>query len=341
LEEVIKNLGGKDITIFFPDRENDGYGLNLKALDNLKNKAPGLLITLDLGIGNVEEIEVAKKIGFEVLIVDHHEILTRVPDTKIIVDPKQKDDSFAFKGLANVGITYKLALEILGENISENLKNSFLELTALGTIADMVPQENENKYFIEQGLRSLKNTFRPGLRAFLDILGEGEVFGGGLLKFISALNSAESLGFENETHFLLTCSDSGKCRKIAEDLIVKTNLKQQKIKEAVEEIERRVSAEPEGPIIFEGDIAWKLTMAGAVASIVSQKFNKPAFIFKKMSTESCGSVRNPEGTDSVDAMKTCSNLLITFGGHQRASGFRVKNENLDEFKQCLCAYFTK
>lgn len=341
LQEAIKNIGGLVDCVFFPDRETDGYGLNYKAIDLLKSRVPAVLITLDLGIGNVKEIELAKELGFEVIIVDHHETLDVVPNIEIIVDPKQKIDPFAFKGLANVGITYKLALEILGKDASQALKNSLLELTALGTIADMVPQIDENKDFIEQGLRSLKNTFRPGLRAFLDIIGEGEVFSGGFLKIISALNSADSLGFENETHFLLTCSDIRACREMAEKLIAKTNQKQQKIKEASEEVIRRHLQNPDCPIVFEGDISWRLTLAGAVASIVSNKLLKPTFIYKKMSDESCGSVRNPEGTDSVEAMKSCKDLLITYGGHQRASGFRVKNSNLESFKNGLIKYFSK
>src|ERR1035437_2729335 len=140
LEEAIKNLGGHVEYAFFPDRETDGYGLNLKALEMLKDKVPALLITLDLGIGNIEEVDAANKMGFEVIIVDHHETLFGVPNASIVVDPKQKDDDYPFKGLANVGIAYNLSREMIGKNISQNLKNSFLELAALGTIADMVPQ---------------------------------------------------------------------------------------------------------------------------------------------------------------------------------------------------------
>ncbi|MBI1866310.1 MAG: DHH family phosphoesterase, partial [Candidatus Staskawiczbacteria bacterium] len=187
LEETIKNLGGEISAVFFPDREVDGYGVNAKALDILKDKAPALFITLDLGIGNVKEVEIAKKLGFEVIIIDHHETLNGIPDTPLIIDPKQKDDNYSFKGLANVGVTFRLCEEILSDKISENLRNSLLELAALGTISDMVPQTDENQKIIEEGLRSLKNTFRPALRAFLDILGEGYVFQGALQKIISAL----------------------------------------------------------------------------------------------------------------------------------------------------------
>jgi len=341
LKEAIKSLGGEICCVFFPDRERDGYGINFNALDILKSKAPALFITLDLGIGNVKEVEMANKMGFEVLIVDHHEPLFRVPEASIIVDPKQKDDDYAFKQLANVGITFKLCEEILGDKISKNLRNSFFELTALGTIADMVPQIDENEKIIEEGLRSLKNTFRPALRAFLDILGEGPIFDGALQKIISALNAAESIDFENESYKLLTSSSKEECREIVQTLLGRNKYKQQQVADVTREVERRIYNNSSSPIIFEGDPAWKLTLAGPVASIMCQKYGKPVFIYKKMDKESCGSVRNPKGTNSVDAMKTCADFLLTYGGHAQASGFRLRNEDIEKFKNCLSNYFKK
>ncbi|MEK7562580.1 MAG: DHH family phosphoesterase [Patescibacteria group bacterium] len=339
LEEAIKSLGGNIDSAFFPDRENDGYGINLNALNILKNKAPALFITLDLGIGNIKEVEVANKMGFEVLIVDHHEMLVGIPPASIIVDPKQEGDDFPFKGMANVGITFKLCEELLGSSISKSLKNSFLELTALGTIADMVPQIDENQKIIEEGLRSLKNTFRPALRAFLDLLGEGRIFEGSLQKIISALNASESINFQNESYFLLTNSSLPKCKEMAQRLINESQQKQFKVKEITQEVERRIMQKQDASVIFEGDPSWKLTLAGSVASIISQKYEKPAFIFKKMDEESCGSVRNPRNTNSVEAMKTCTDFLLTYGGHANASGFRVKNKDLKKFEDCLNNYF--
>ena len=341
LEEAIKSLGGHVDCAFFPDRENDGYGINMRALEMLKDKAPALFITLDLGIGNVKEVEIANQMGFEVIIVDHHETLVGVPNASIIVDPKQPLDKYPFKGLANVGVTFNLCLELLGDNISENLKNSFYELAALGTIADMVPQVEQNQEIIEKGLRSLKNTFRPALRAFLEILGTGVVFEGSIPKIISGLNAAESLNFENESYRLLTSPDLSECKGIAEILLNKNYQKQQLVKSITQEVERRIAQKPDETVIFEGDPAWRLTLAGSVASIICNKYQKPAFIFKKMDKESCGSVRNPVGTNSVDAMKTCADILMTYGGHANASGFRVKNENLEKFRNRLNEFFIR
>lgn len=341
LEEAIKNLGG-EVAVAFPDREKDGYGINRKALEFLKDKTPALFITLDLGIGNVKEVEIANEMGFEVLIIDHHKVLEALPNAKIIVDPQQEGDEYSFKGLCNAGLTFILAKELLGDSLSQTLKNSFLELAALATIADMVPQVEDNKVFIEEGLRSLKNTFRPGLKVFLELLGKGEVAAGGYLKIISALNAAESVDFANDSYLLLTTSSLEQAKELAEMLLGKVILKQEKIKQIVDEVERRITPKINETIIFEGDPAWKLTLAGPVASIIAQKYEKPTFIFRKGDKESCGSVRSlAENQDSVKAMNSCSSFLLTYGGHPKASGFRIKNEHLEKFKSSLVEYFKK
>jgi single-stranded-DNA-specific exonuclease len=127
--------------------------------------------------------------------------------------------------------------------------------------------------------------------------------------------------------------------ELAQRLISKTQYKQQKIQEICQEVERRIAKQPDEAIIFEGDQAWKLIWAGSVASILYTKYNKPTFIFRKGDHDSAGSVRSPLGKNSVEAMKSCEKLLITYGGHPQASGFRLKNENLQLFKKRLNEYF--
>jgi len=341
LKETIQNLGGSICTVFFPDRENDGYGITEKALNQLKDIAPALLISVDLGIGNFEETKIAKSRGFEIIIIDHHQILNHLPEVSIIVDPKQKGDNYPFKGLATAGIVFKLSQALLGKNFSENLKKSFLELTALATLADMMPVAEDNKIFIDEGLNALRNTFRPGLRVFFEILNDSTFINSNLQKIISALNTCEVVDNINQTYLLLTSPSLEESKKIAQNLIDKSQKKQFQVKEIVGAVERKIANKLTEPIIFEGDSFWPLILAGSVASILCQKYGKPTFIFKKGENESYGSVRVPKEVNSVDAMASCSELLITFGGHPPASGFRLKNENLEKFKNCLIKYFTK
>jgi len=342
LEEAIKNLGGEVFMALFPNRENDGYGINVRALELLKDKAPALFITLDLGIANVKEVATANEMRFEVIVVDHHQQLDVLPPAKIIVDPQQKGDDSDFEYLCNAGLAFKLIEELLKDSFSRSLKDSFLELVALATIADMMPQIGENKIFIEQGLKSLPKTFRPGLRAFVNMMGEGEVASGGFGKIISALNSAESIDFKNEAYELLTTSSKETCWEISENLLSKLQLKHQMIKQITEEVERRIKKKPNETIVFEGDPAWRLVLAGPVASVIASKYGKPTFIFKRDGEQSYGSVRAlQEGQNSVEAMKSCADILLTYGGHPKASGFRIKTEDLEQFKQRLTEYFKK
>lgn len=342
LKEAIKSLGGEVFMVLFPDRENDGYGLNMRALEVLKNASPALLITLDLGIGNVKEIALANQMGFEVIVIDHHESLASLPEASIILDPKQAGDDSGYQYLCNAGLVFKLCEVMLGNDFSLQLQNNFLELVALATISDMVPQVGENVVFIERGLRSMRKTFRPGLKVFFEKFGEGEIVSGGFSKIISLINVAESVDWKNEAYHLLTSRLHQEAMIILENLSAKIFYKQQKIREISEEVFRRVAQKGDQNIIFEGDPSWKLTLAGPVASIVAQKYGKPTFIFKKMESESCGSVRSlGEGENAVDAMKTCQDFLITYGGHAKAAGFRVKNEDLEKFKKNLADFFMK
>ena len=336
LKESIKNLGGEVIAVYFPDREIEGYGISKTALSHLKQFSPALLIALDCGIGNFKEVKVAKKLGIEVIIVDHHEVLDKLPAAKIIVDPKQKSDKYSFKGLANTGISFKLSEAILGEKMSPVIRNNFLEMVALATIADMMPQEDENKVFIEDGLNDLENSWRPGIQAFF----ETEIFDHYLnlnqkvSKIISLLNVRDVENNLPASFRLLTSPSVEDSKKLIEKLLEKSFQKKEKIEEIIREIESRLLKKQE-PIIFEGAAHFEVMLISSVASTLCHRYKKPSFIYKKLEKESQGTVRTPAGINGVSLMKKCKKYLITFGGHAQASGFRVKNENLEKFKECL------
>jgi single-stranded-DNA-specific exonuclease len=334
LEESIKNLGGKVSAIYFPDRETEGYGINPLALAYLKQFAPGLLVTVDCGIGNVKEVELAKKIGFDVVIVDHHEILEKIPKAQIVVDPKQKGDK-SFKGLAAAGLAFRLAEILLDESMTENLRQNFLELTALATIADMMPKIDENEILIAEGSKYLESSWRPGISAFFEIpsiqicpnLNEK------IQRIISVLNSRDIENRLPVSYRVLTNKSLEDSKDLIIKLLGKTDQRKEKIKKISEELAQKVKENDK--IIFEGNRDWEAEIISPIASILCQQFIKPVFIYKILKGESMGTVRTPEGIDSVALMKKCKKLLITFGGHPKASGFRAKNGNLEKFKECL------
>lgn len=342
LKETLKTLGVNIESIYFPDRETEGYGLNEKALHFLKPIAPALLITLDCGIGNFEEAKLAKKMGFEVIILDHHVVLDKLPEVAIIVDPKQKGDTYPFKNFAATGIIFKLCQLLLGEKLGENLKNNFLELVALATLADMMPEQEENKTFIEDGLKSLETTYRPGLKVFFEIdiikdfLSTRQI----AQKIISALNIPTPKDHSNKSYELLTCSSLSVAKNLAEELLEKAEQKKARVREIVQTVEERLSGKEES-IVFEGDPYWSIILSGTVASKICYTYQKPTFIFKKGEKESQGAVRMPKGLNGVEAMAYCKEFLITFGGHPPAAGFRLENKNLEGFKKCLVDYFGK
>lgn len=341
LEESIKILGGRVSAFFFPDREKEGYGLNESALNYLKKYAPALLILLDCGIGNFKEVEIAGKMGFDVVIIDHHKVLNNLPVASIIVDPRQKGEKYPFREFATAGIVFRLARILLKNNFSEAAERDFLTLTGLATIADMMTKTDDNKEFIEKGLVYLKNTARPGLKVFYYIL--PDFFNKNPIEFaqkiISACHAGGTHRHLNEGYLLFTAASTEKAKMLARKLLKKARLRQLKIKKIVEKIEKKLSKQREDPIIFEGDKSLEILMAGPAASIICRNHNKPIFLYGHRKAESQGAVRTPKNIDGVKAMMSCANFLEVYGGHPQAAGFKIKNKNLKSFKECLMGYF--
>lgn len=343
LKETLKNLGSREPVIYFPNRGKEGYGINETALSFLKKEAPALFIVLDCGIGNFEEVVRAKKMGFEIIIIDHHEILEKLPEALIIVDPKQKGDEYPFKELAAAGILFRLSQIMLAKKSGESLKRGFLELAALATLADMMPQVGENKILTEEGLRSLESTFRPGLKVFFE-MNSLQPFSSVrqiAQKIISALNAPSASDHLNQTYLLLTTPSPQEAKNLATTLLEKAYQKQAKIREITEELEEKILKKMEEPIIFEGDSFSPLILTGPIASRICNLHQKPTFIFERGLKESQGAVRMPKDLNGVQALIKCKEFLKTYGGHPRAAGFKLENKNLEKFKTCLIEYFSK
>lgn len=343
LKESIKSLGGKVEDLYFPNRETEGYGINEKALRSLAGLAPALFITLDCGISNFEEVKLAKELGFEVIIIDHHEILGKLPQASIIVDPKQKDDKYPFKQFATAGIAFRLSQILLTKKNNQGLRKNFLELAALATIADMMPEVEENKDIIEEGLRLLESTWRPGLKVFFSInsLKDYRPIRQIAQKIISAINAGEPQNHLHESYFLLSSQSLDEAKILALDLLEKASQKKIKVQEIVREIEKRASKNSTSTIIFEGDPFWPFLLIGPIASKVYALFHKPTFIFKKSEKEIQGALRMPKELNGVEALIQCQESLKTFGGHPQAAGFRLEDRNLEKFKKCLINYFSR
>ncbi len=351
LRETLEILGlnSSKIYTYFPDRETEGYGINEKALKLLEPKAPALFVALDCGVGNLKEVEIAKNMGFEAMIIDHHEVLSKLPKVSIIINPKQKSDKYPFKNLSCAGIVYKLVKFLL---LPKEDLEKFLELVAISTIADKMPILDENKELVRKGLLALNQTKRPGLKILITQTGfsipkiitkEDKDLNRTIedfrKKILPPLNIWETGNHQSEVYSFLTEKSPKKAKRLAMILLKKSGERKEKIKRIFEKVEKRVANSKEC-LIFEGDTEWPLVLAGPVASRICQKYKKPTFIFKKSVSESVGSVRVPQGFNAVKALIKCSLFLETYGGHALAAGFRLKNRNLGKFKKCLIGFFS-
>ena len=339
MREPVKNLGGNVVANYFPDREVEGYGITPTALNLLKKFAPALLVAVDLGIGNFDELKQAKALGFDTMVIDHHEILDGVPQADIVVDPKQPGDNYGFKFFSAAGLVLKVAERALGGSMSPMLRSNFLELAALATMADMMPREDENRQIIDEGVANIAGSFRPGIRAFFEddafFAPDQAGLNRRLNRIISILNVRDMHDGIPAAYKLLTADSLDAARQLIGEFIKINELRRERIREVTEEIEERIIGSTDEPIIFEGSANWDLNLLGTIASIVSVKYQKPTFVYKTLATQTQGTVRSTEDVDSVALMKKCKDLLITFGGHPKASGFRLENQNIKAFKQCL------
>lgn len=342
MKEALKNLSIEPAAIYFPDREAEGYGLTPTAISQFEKLAPALIVVMDMGISNFDEIALANKKGFEVILIDHHQVLGgKLPPASLIVDPKQEGETYPFQGFAACGLTFRVAERMLGERMTPALRKSLVELAALGTIADMMPREQDNVEIIEEGLSSIAHSWRPGLDAFFEFvpLKDFVSLEDRVSQIISILNVRDIEDGLPGAYRVLSAATKEEADRLVQHLWKMNKVRQDNIRAFVEDVEDRVMRHDDDSIIFEGTKNLDYVLLGSAASILSNRHDKPVFLYKEKAEESIGSARAPSGYDTVKAMSTCKDLLISYGGHAPASGFRFKNENKEEFQKCLFQYF--
>ncbi|MDD4358328.1 MAG: DHH family phosphoesterase [Candidatus Pacebacteria bacterium] len=349
LEEAVCNLASllkkkiPKIIIAFPDRDKEGYGLNERALAFLNKKKgnkKSLLITLDCGITNVKEVEEARKMGFEVIIVDHHKVLDEVPEADIIVDPKHPLDDCYFKEYANAGLTFKLVEEILGDQMSSYLRSTFIELVMLATIADMMAEEEENQKWIYEGLLNINKSQRPAILAFMEILGPMNSKREFVNRIISVFNTVKMKDHRVITYDFIRTNNFEEAKEKVKEFLQDAEDRQNEIRALTENLKEELKNDLSN-VVFKGSRDYRADYLGAVASRLVGFLGKPVFLYAQKKDLSRGTVRVPKGIDAVKAMDSCKEVLMMYGGHAPAAGFTVKNENLEKFKDCLIKYFGK
>lgn len=331
------------VEYYIPDRHEEGYGLNLSAVQSLRDKGFTVLITVDCGISSVAEAVLAKAIGLDMIITDHHECQEEVPKAYAVINPKQSDCQYPYTMLAGVGLAYKLSMALLGELIIP-IREELLELAAFGTIADLAPLVDENRILAKHGLAALSQTKSLGLSALIACSElKGKEITAGHVGFMLApkINAAGRIDDPKMGVVLLTTENEAEAFEIA-GLLKDTNDKRQQLEkdivdEAIRQLENREDFKEQHISIVQGE-GWNSGVIGIVASRLVERFHKPAIVFSITDQKAKGSARSIDGFDIFEALCAFAPMFDKFGGHEQAAGLTVPLESFFDFKSQLEAY---
>ncbi|MFF2094016.1 single-stranded-DNA-specific exonuclease RecJ [Paenibacillus sp. NPDC058174] len=343
LVHVFRELG-YHFDYYIPHRALEGYGLNRAALELAASEGVELIVTVDTGISAYEEIEFAKELGLDVVVTDHHEPPEQIPDACAVVNPKREDCTYPFKGLAGVGVAFKLAQALMGRAPIE-----WTDIVALGTIADIMPLVGENRYIVRCGLERLRNTGNIGFRALAEAAGfelDGVTSTTVAFSMAPRINAAGRLDHAKRAVELLTTSHYDDAILAASSLDV-LNKERQRIvesitKEAAQQWDEKCSAaKTEGRavpsvIVLAGE-GWNVGVIGIVASKLLERHYKPVVILGiDGDSGMCkGSARSIDGYDLHAALTECDELMDHYGGHQAAAGMSLHRDRLAELESRL------
>ncbi len=318
-----------------PNRFREGYGLKVEALDQLKAAGADLVITVDCGIRSLEEANHARHLGLDLIITDHHHPLDEMPDALAIIDPKQPGDSYPEKELAGVGLAYKLVEGLSNHPEGNNLPaEQFLDLVAIGTVADLAPLVGENRYFVRQGLLRLQKPTRQGIQSLMGVCElQPQSITASHIGFALGprINAAGRLNSAYHALELLTTRDLGRAVFLAQYL-QKANQERQKLTRAIEARAEELTLQQrkEALLLFAVHPDFNPGVVGLAASRLVEKYYRPAIIGhhgEEVTRCSCRSIPEFHITQALDQ---CGDLLEYYGGHAAAAGFTVRNENLNE-----------
>ena len=345
LVEMLTELGWT-VQSHLPGRFDDGYGLSAVALEKcLEQFKAGIVLAVDCGSTAVKAIEFLNDKKIDVLVLDHHQVSTPPPEPFAMVNPQLSDDYPNFQELCSVGLAFKLAHALVKRGRQEGLQKErdldlkkYIDLVALGTVADLVPLTGENRKLVHSGLEQLGETTRPGLIALKKVANVSKpvtVFNVGF-HLGPRLNAAGRMDNPDAALNLLIAKDRYEADKAA-DTLDNYNRERREIErdistQAVESVRQRFDP-GEDFVIVEGNMEWHLGVIGIVASRVMREFYRPTFILASDGDGWKGSARSIEGFDLAEAMRSCDDLLNDHGGHAMAAGVSVKPGRLDAFRE--------
>lgn len=332
---------GASVSYYIPERQSEGYGLNLEALEGLIAKGADLVITVDCGISSYDIVEAVRD-RLALVITDHHEAPAFIPRAVAVVDHKQPNCPYPDKNLAGVGVAYKLCQAIWQERTGE-VYQADLDIVALGTVADVVPLVGENRILVKAGLSKMQLQPNRGIKALIDVAGlKDRKITAGHIGYTLAprLNAAGRVAHATRAVELLTTPSQEEAYEIAEGL-QETNLERQALERDIHEMARQ-DVLKQGPdadyVVVVGGQDWHPGVIGIVASRLVEEFYKPTLVISIKDGIGKGSCRAIDNCNIYEALQSAEDLLIQFGGHQAAAGFSIKEDKIPALRERLAQY---
>lgn len=335
---------GADVIFYIPQREGEGYGMNIGAVEYLKEQGVSLIVTVDNGISSVQEVARANELGIDVVVTDHHRPQEILPDAVAVVDAYRPDDTSPYKHFSGVGIAFKLLMALEdGAGDVEDLLEAYSDLAAIGTIGDIVPLTGENRTLIRAGLERLSQSDRPGVQALLENAGiAGKTLTSTNVAFtlVPRINATGRMGAPERAVRLLISSYEEEAEVLSEEICADNEERRRVEAEIAEAAFAAIEAKgymKDRVVVVDGE-NWHHGVIGIVASRVTERCGKPCMIISRGETEAKGSGRSIEGFSLFEAICACGDLLIKFGGHPMAAGITLKPENIEAFRKRINQY---
>ncbi len=328
---------GKNILYYIPDRYSEGYGISKKAINWANENKVNLIISFDCGIREIETVSLASNLGIDVIITDHHEAGEELPPAYAIVNPKQKDCNYPFKGLSGCGVGFKIMQAISQyKNIDSEFIYSYLDFVAVSIASDIVPIIDENRILAYYGIKILENNPRPGFQALKELIGlENDISISKIVFGIGPrINAAGRIEHANLAVELLLSKNMAQAYNLASQLNEKNTLRKSIDNnitlEALEMIESEF-VNSKSTVLYKED--WHKGVLGIVASRCIEKYYRPTVILTCSDNKATGSVRSIEGYNVYNAVDACKELLDKYGGHAYAAGLTLDVNNIEDFKK--------
>ncbi len=330
-----------DVSFFVPDRETDGYGISIPAIEKAAEDGVTLIITVDNGINAVKEVEFANELGVDVVVTDHHLLQGELPNAVAVVDPHiDADCDWIFDKLAGVGVAFKLVCALEGKPCEEMIYE-YADLVALGTIADIVPLKGENRIIVNEGLRLINRRLNMGIRALTEVANIKYVTAGNAAFTICPrINAAGRMANADIAVKLLTADnyeDALYYAGMLDRLNAERQSTEQDIFDSAVKIIEQNGYHRDRVIVVDG-YGWHVGVIGIAASKLTERYNKPCVVISSSGDNSVGSGRSIDGFSLFNALSASAETLAKFGGHELAAGLTVCEDKIDEFRKAINSY---